>query len=109
MPSRIVVVLVSCCRPCRADDALVAAVAADRERARAGEALPCAFGRVDGVGKKVRARGEQVAVVHCMAISTPSWCLRRCRLPKSIRSVVDRVGLGGIEVLDVVAQAVLVA
>ena len=97
-----VVVLVS-------DDAFVAAVAVDEGGQRGAEALlvHAAFGRVDGVGEGVDGRGVGGGPLHGDFHAHGAFVVFGFEVDDL---VVDRVGLlGGVEVFDVVAQAVFVA
>ena len=92
-----------------ADDALVAAVAVDEGGQRGAEAflVHAAFGRVDGVGKGVDGGGVGGGPLHGDFHAHGAFVVVGFEVDDL---VVDRVGLlGGVEVLDVVAQAVLVA
>ena len=92
-----------------ADDALVAAVAVDEGGERGAEALlvHAAFGRVDGVGEGVDGGGVGGGPLHGDFDAHGAFVVFGFEVDDL---VVDRVGLlRGIEVFDVVAQAVLVA
>ena len=90
-----------------ADDALVAAVAVDEGGQRGAEAflVHAAFGRVDGVGEGVDGGGVGGGPLHGDFDTHGAFVVFGFEVDDL---VVDRVGLlRGVEVFDVVAQAVL--